>query len=157
MDRIEFLKEIFAFFRRDIAKNENLLLSYDRALSTKESINWQRLYDITLREYDKTTLPPPSWFRGQFYRCYKEDNYNMHQNDGLKVIVTLNDGYKYDYELWHCTKSKNEIRQGLKRRFSYLTHDKEGNEIRATRVANIEFIKEESEDEQTGGSREVFA
>lgn len=157
MDRIEFLKEIFTFYRRDISRNESLLLSYDRALSTRESIDWQKLFDITIREYDKTTLPPPSWFRGQFYRCYKQDNYNLYNNDGVKVIVTLNDGYKYDFELWHCSLSFNEIRQKLKQKFSYTSHDKDGNEITKTRVTDIQFIKEEEEDEQSSTGGKVFA
>lgn len=154
MQRTEFIDEIFSFFR---CTNDELKKAYDLAFSVKESIDWDKLYRIVLDEAETRYLPAPKWFKERFYRCYKQDNYNLYNNDGVKVIVTLNDGYKYDFELWHCSLSFNEIRQKLKQKFSYTSHDKDGNEITKTRVTDIQFIKEEEEDEQSSTGGKVFA
>lgn len=89
MDRIEFLKEIFGFFRVDVTKNEQLLTQYDIALSTKEPIDWLKLYNLTLRESETRVLPAPRYFRGNFYRCIRQDGGNYGTPDGTRVRMTL--------------------------------------------------------------------
>lgn len=89
MDRIEFLQEVFNFFRVDPTKNEHLLTQYDAALSTKEPIDWQKLYNLILKEAESRTLPTPKWFRERFYKCYKQDDGNYGTPDGTKIRMVL--------------------------------------------------------------------
>lgn len=155
MDRKGFVDALFDFFK---GADESKKQSYEIAFMTSKNIDWDRLYAIVVREAESTFLPSPRWIRDLFYRCIKQDNYNRYANDGTKVVVTLSDGYSYEYELWGCSKTQQEIRQGLKRKFSYLSHDEQGNEIKRTKVTRIEFIKEdEGENEQAFRSGEVFA
>jgi len=134
MNRSDFINEIFKFFKNS---DEELKKSYDLAFSVKQNINWDKLYQIVLKEAETRYLPSPKWFIERFYRCYKQENYNFYENNNTKVIVTLLDGYKYDFELWNCNKSQQEIREGLKSKFSHI-NDLGGVE---TAIKDIQFIK----------------
>ncbi len=130
MDRIEFLKKIFHFFGKDATQNEELLTQYDLAFTVKENIDWDKLYRIVLKEAETRYLPAPKWFVDKFYRCNKIDNFNFANNQQMKVIVTLQDDYQYEYDMEGCTLSQKEIIDGFNKRF------KGG-------VKNIQFIKED--------------
>lgn len=89
MDRIDFITDVFKFFGKDVTKNKELLTQYDFALSTKEPIDWYKLYAIVLKETESRILPPPKWFRDKFYRCYKIEEGSYGTPDGTRVRMTL--------------------------------------------------------------------
>lgn len=127
MNRKDFIDEIFAFFKNS---DEGLKKSYDLAFTVKENIDWDKLYRIVLKEAETRYLPAPKWFVDKFYRCNKIDNFNFANNQQMKVIVTLQDDYQYEYDMEGCTLSQKEIIDGFNKRF------KGG-------VKNIQFIKED--------------
>lgn len=98
MDRFEFLRNVFKFFGKDLNKNQELLSQYDFGLSTKEPIDWQKLYHITLKEPETRTLPSPKWFRDRFYRCYKVEEGSYGTPDGTRVRMALKSD-KYGIEI----------------------------------------------------------
>lgn len=154
MDRGTFIDEVFTFFR---CTNDELKRAYDIAFSVRENIDWDKLYRLVINDAETRYLPTPKWFKDKFFMCIKQDSYNYHENNNTKVIVEFLDGYTYDFELYNCTLSRAEIMRGLNRKFSKNETDGAGNLKRVSLVKNIRFIKEESEDEQTGRSRKVFA
>lgn len=113
MDRADFIDEIFIFFN---SKNENLKRTYDLAFTTKQSIDWNKLYKRVINEAETRYLPTPKWFISQFPYCLKQD-FKTSPNDGKKVVVRLKDGYFYEFVLCGCTKTENEIREGLYQKF----------------------------------------
>ena len=115
MDRIEFLKEIFNFFRVDAIKNEHLLTQYDLALSTREPIDWQKLYQLTLRETETRTLPTPKWFRDMFYRCQKIEEGVYGTPDGTRIRMILKHPTKgldiREAETYHISYTLEEMKR----------------------------------------------
>ena len=102
MNRSEFIDKVFSFFK---GGSDNQKTAYDIALSTREEIDWDRLYAITVRE-GETYLPKPKWFIERFYRCTKEAAQNYYENEGKIVEVALKSGHTYEFELYKCSKSK---------------------------------------------------
>jgi hypothetical protein len=127
MERKEFIDQVFTFFKNN---DEELKKAYDLAFTVKENIDWDKLYRIVLKEAETRYLPAPKWFVDKFYRCNKIDNFNFANNQQMKVIVTLQDDYQYEYDMEGCTLSQKEIIDGFNKRF------KGG-------VKNIQFIKED--------------
>ncbi len=115
MDRIDFITDVFKFFGKDVTKNKELLTQYDFALSTKEPIDWYKLYAIVLKETESRILPPPKWFRDKFYRCYKIEEGNYGTPDGTKVQMKLkNDKYGVEIkeaETYHISYTLEEMKR----------------------------------------------
>ena len=107
MQRSEFIDEIFSFFK---CKDEDLKRAYDLAFTVKESIDWDKLYKIVINEAESRYLPVPKWFKDFFPRCIKTSA-NFYENDGLKIKITLNDGYSYEYETFQNNLSLEELKQ----------------------------------------------
>ena len=137
MDRLEFIRAIFTFFRKDVTKNESLLTAYDTALSTKDPIDWDKLYNITLKESENLALPAPKWFISQFFRCRKNSGYNYYENEGKIVEVELKSGHTYEFELYNCSMTQNQIIDGLTKKYT-------GNDG-TTNVVNIRFFTDRYE------------
>lgn len=89
MDRIDFITDVFKFFGKDVIKNKELLTQYDLALSTKEPIDWYKLYGIVLKEAETRVLPTPKWFRDKFERCYKVEEGEYGTPDGTRIRMIL--------------------------------------------------------------------
>lgn len=125
MNRKDFIDEIFTFFK---SKDEELKKAYDLAFTVKENIDWDKLYRIVLKEAETRYLPAPKWFLERFYRCNKVGNYNFANNQNVKVIVTLLDGYFYEFSMAGCNKSQKEITEGFYKYFK-------------GKVKSVEFIE----------------
>ena len=125
MNRSEFIGEIFKFFKNS---DDDLKKSYDLAFSVKDNIDWDKLYRIVLKEAETRYLPSPKWFIDKFYRCNKIDNFNFANNQDTKVIITLDNDYQYDFEMFNCTLSKEKIIEGFNKKFN-------------GKVKNIQFVK----------------
>lgn len=114
MDRIDFITDVFKFFGKDVTKNKELLTQYDFALSTKEPIDWYKLYAIVLKETESRILPPPKWFRDKFYRCYKIEEGNYGTPDGTRVQMKLkNDKYGVEIkeaETYHISYTLEQMK-----------------------------------------------
>lgn len=115
MDRIDFITNVFKFFGKDVTKNKELLTQYDFALSTKEPIDWYKLYAIVLKETESRILPPPKWFRDKFYRCYKIEEGNYGTPGGTKIQMKLkNDKYGVEIkeaETYHISYTLEEMKR----------------------------------------------
>lgn len=110
MNRLEFIEKIFILYRLDPEKNRNLILAYDEALTTKKNIDWSKLYSWVIKNAEGG-LPRPAFFINQFDYCISRDYSMANDNDGKRVLVMLDNGKSYDYELYNCSKSQDEIRQ----------------------------------------------
>lgn len=113
MQRSEFIDEMFSFFK---CKDEDLKRAYDLAFTVKESIDWDKLYKIVINEAESRYLPVPKWFKDFFPRCIITSS-NFYENDGLKVRVTLTDGYSYEYETFQNNLSLEELKQKFMNKF----------------------------------------
>ena len=118
MNRTDFINEIFEFF----SSKDSLKKSYELALTTKDPIDWDKLYQMVITEAETRYLPAPKWFISKFPFCIKHEN-RTNPNDGKKVAVRLKDGYVYEFVLWGCNKSEGEIREGLYKRFQRGTQN----------------------------------
>ena len=115
MDRIDFLTEVFKFFGKDVTKNKELLTQYDMALSTKEPIDWFKLYNIVLKETETRNLPTPKWFRDRYYRCQKVEEGVYGTPDSVRVRMALKSD-KYGVEIreaetYHISYTLEEMKQ----------------------------------------------
>lgn len=115
MDRAEFREEIFAFFNR--GNNESLKQSYDLAFTVKEPIDWDKLYRLVITSAESRYLPSPKWFLDFFPQCIKREDNNYTTPDGLKVKLTLNDGYSYEFETYHLSYTLEEIKQKFMKKY----------------------------------------
>ena len=61
MNRLEFINKIFRFYRTN-DENGELARTYDRALSTKYSVNWEELYNHVIKTAETKILPLPKYF-----------------------------------------------------------------------------------------------
>lgn len=122
MTRLEFLQEIFKFFGK---KDDELLKTYDIALTTRDNIDWQKLYKKVITEAESRYLPAPKWFLGMMPSFiitelgqYKYDNGNI-------VYVLRDDARKkrtghhlfYTVPLWHETRTISEIEKLYRQKY----------------------------------------
>lgn len=112
MNRSEFIDDIFEFFN----SKDSLKRSYDLALTTRQQIDWDKLYQMVITEAETRYLPTPKWFISKFPYCIKQE-FRTHPNDGKKCVVLLKDGYFYEFVLCNCNKTENEIREGYYKMF----------------------------------------
>ena len=97
MDRKDFIRAIFSFFNvKD--ENENLYRAYDLALSTKRSIDWDKLYLTAIKEVTSNYLPKPKFFIELFDKCRKI-NINSCEHEGNHIRVFFKSGRFTDYVL----------------------------------------------------------
>lgn len=150
MNKDQFVLAIMAIFNKTEEKNGDLFEAYRLGLATSKNVDWAKLYHRCLHQLSEKSLPMPNWFSAQYDYCLVGSGVHYRDNEGVKVIVTLLDGYEYEFDLWNCNKSQQAIRQGLKRKFSH--RDENGELI--TNVIDIRFVKE---DEGDYGNKEADA
>lgn len=120
MNRREFIEKIFVLFRKTPEKNEDLILIYDNAFSTKKAVDWGKLYKLTVSQAESSTLPMPQWFISKFDMCLKDVDYAT--ADGLKIRILIKDkknpqGYPYEYETYCNNLSFEAIKQKAKKKW----------------------------------------
>lgn len=132
MTRIEFLERIFDFFGKDIEKNAQLLKDYDLALSTPKRIDWDKLYNKTIKESETKYLPMPKWFIAKFDECIKVDEQTYKINGGTGVLKLAykdkNTGeitkrLTYEYDMSNCPYSLAEIKAKFRAKFKGAYED----------------------------------
>ena len=122
MTRLEFLKEIFKFFAKN---DEDLLKTYDIALTTRDNIDWEKLYKKVITEAESRYLPAPSWFIAKFPNCIKYEEGQYRFDNGTGVLLIKDDKLKqrtghnryYVYDMWHTTHTIDEICKNFKSKY----------------------------------------
>lgn len=114
MNRREFIEKVFVLFRKKPENNEELIIIYDNAFTTKKPVDWDKLYNQTVAQAESTTLPMPQWFTSKFDICLKDVDYAT--ADGLKIRMMIKDrkhpqGYSYDFETYQNNLSFEGIKQ----------------------------------------------
>ena len=114
MNRREFIQKIFVLFRKKPENNEDLIVVYDNAFSTKKPVDWDKLYTLTVAQAESSTLPMPQWFTSKFDMCLKDVDYAT--ADGLQIRVLIKDrkhpeGYPYDFETYKNNLTFDELKQ----------------------------------------------
>lgn len=112
MNRIEFLQEIFKFFGK---KDEDLLRTYDIALTTKDDIDWQKLYKKVITEAESRYLPAPKWFLSMMpsFVITKPGQYRYDDGTG---VLRLTDRF-YVFDMWHVTHTIEQISNHYKNKY----------------------------------------
>lgn len=112
MNREEFLRNIFSFFGKN---DEDLLRTYDLALTTREQIDWDKLYKKVITEVVSRYLPAPSWFIAMFPCCpLKVDG--QYKYDSGTGVLRLKDRF-YVFDMWHTTHTTEEISRNFKNKY----------------------------------------
>lgn len=112
MTRIEFLKEIFKFFGKN---DEELLKAYDMALTTKDKIDWDKLYKKVITSVESRYLPAPKWFISLLPNYIIQDEGQYRYDDGQSVL-RLKDRF-YVFDMWHVNKTLEEIERHYKNKY----------------------------------------
>lgn len=112
MTRIEFLKEIFKFFGKN---DEELLKAYDMALTTKDKIDWDKLYKKVITSVESRYLPAPKWFISLLPNYIIQDEGQYRYDDGQSVL-RLTDRF-YVFDMWHVTRTIEEIANHYKNKY----------------------------------------
>ena len=122
MTRLEFLQEIFKFFGKN---DEDLLRTYDMALTTRDNIDWGKLYKKIITEAESRYLPAPKWFIGMFPSCIKYEQGQYRYDNGTGVLrlkdekLKARTGYNrfYVFDMWHTTHTIDEIYNHFKAKY----------------------------------------
>lgn len=114
MERLEFIERIFTLYRVNPENNRELVLIYDDALSTRKPVDWDKLYKSVISTADGG-LPKPGFFTAKFDTCLKDVNYTT--ADGIRLKVSLNDGFSYEYETYRTSLTFEQIKQKFMKLF----------------------------------------
>ena len=93
MNRGTFLDLIFSFFK--VKDDDNSLKqSYDMALITRKSIDWQAMYMNVIKTAESRYLPPPKWFlaKMKYFEIHEQGSL-----DGSKIRITYKSGRITEY------------------------------------------------------------
>lgn len=115
MERLEFIEKIFTLYRVNPENNRDLALIYDDAFSTRKPVDWDKLYRMVIASAEGGGLPKPGYFTSRFELCLKAGETTT--PDGLKVKLTLNDGYSYEFETYHLSYTLEEIKQKFMKKY----------------------------------------
>ena len=116
MDRLQFLEKIFLFYGKEQnPKNRELLKDYDLALTTSKNIDWDKLYNKTIKETETKYLPMPKWFIAKFDDCIKVDEQDI-KFDGGTGILKLRYTF-YTFDMSGCTHTFEEIIRKFKEKY----------------------------------------
>ena len=118
--RREFIHYIFEFFR--IEETDSLVSTYDIALTTKYSVDWQAFYEDIIKTVEKRTLPMPKFFSDKVAQFKKIVQQEARLNNESIIRVELKNGYCYDFTVNNYVdcRSLSEIRK----RFEYKDENK---------------------------------
>lgn len=137
MNRMDFLKEIFNFCGKD---DEQLMRTYDLALTTNKPIDWNKLYKIFITESKNRYLPAPSYFIGLFDRCLIAEQMGGKYDDiRLRVNLKhakLENGYPYEFVTYNNNSTVYELKQSARRKW--------GDKLVSFQVYNEDTLKWET-------------
>lgn len=117
--RREFIHYIFEFFR--IEETESLVSTYDIALTTRYSVDWQAFYEDIIKTVEKRTLPMPKYFSDKVAKFKKITTDTRLTNEAI-IRVILKSGQDYIFtvnNLVDCSTLKE-----VKKRFEYKDENK---------------------------------
>lgn len=133
MDRLQFLEKVFLFYGKELnAKNMELLKDYDLALSTPKIIDWEKLYNKTIKESETRFLPMPKWLIAKFDDCIKvdEQTYKINGGTGILKLVFRDKRTKeiskevdYSFDMTNCIYSLLEIKAKFKAKYKDVFKD----------------------------------
>lgn len=72
MDKIDFIRRIINLYPHAIKDFEAQFDTYNRALKTNESVDYEKLYDLFCAEYKDSFPPPPGLLNEWAKDCYKQ-------------------------------------------------------------------------------------
>lgn len=118
--RRDFIHYIFEFFR--IEESENLVSTYDIALTTKYPVDWNAFYEDVIKNVEKRVLPMPKFFSDKVAQFKKIVQQEARLNNESIIRVELKNGYCYDFTVNNYVdcRSLSEIRK----RFEYKDENK---------------------------------
>jgi hypothetical protein len=125
--RRDFIHYIFEFFGKE--EKENLVTTYDIALTTKYPVDWEAFYEEVIKSFDKRVLPMPKYFSDKVVQFKKIVQQEARLNNESIIRVELKNGYCYDFTVNNYVdcRSLSEIRK----RFEYKDENKKTkNEIK---------------------------
>ena len=113
--RRDFIHYIFEFFR--IEESDNLVSTYDIALTTKYPVDWNAFYEDVIKNVEKRVLPMPKFFSDRVAQFKKIVQQEARLDNESIIRVTLKNGFEYDFVVnnYIGCKSLKEI----KKRFEY--------------------------------------
>ena len=118
--RRDFIHYIFEFFR--IEESDNLVSTYDMALTTKYSVDWNAFYEEIIKTVEKRVLPMPKFFSDKVVQFKKMPTGEARLNNESIIRIELKNGYCYDFTVNNYVdcRSLSEI----KKRFEYKDENK---------------------------------
>lgn len=132
--RREFIHYIFEFFR--IEETESLVSTYDLALTTKYSVDWEAFYEDVIKTVEKRTLPMPKFFSDKVAK-FKKITIDTRLTNEAIIRVILKSGQYYDFtvnNLVDCSTLKE-----VKKHFEYKD---ENNKTKTDIKKIIQYPKE---------------
>jgi hypothetical protein len=112
--RREFIHHIFEFFK--IEETDNLVSSYDMALTTKYPVDWNAFYQEIIKTSEKRILPMPKYFSDKV-RAFKKLADGVRLGNGSIIRVLLKDGKYYDFVVDNFCNGTTL--SAVKKRYSY--------------------------------------
>lgn len=118
--RREFIHYIFEFFR--IEESDNLVSTYDIALTTRYQVDWQAFYEDVIKTAEKRVLPMPKFFSDKINQFKKREPAARLEGESL-IRVELKNGQYYDFTVnnYGDYKTLNDV----KKRFEYKDENKQ--------------------------------
>ena len=116
MNRLEFINKIFRFYRTN-DENGELARTYDRALSTKYSVNWEELYNHVIKTAETKILPLPKYFVDKLPTYKKIEAIKGCDNLNQTIRVIFQDDNYLDFTTV-AFETKTTI-ESMKKKFEY--------------------------------------
>ena len=117
--RREFIHYIFEFFK--IEETDNLVGSYDMALTTKFPVDWEAFYEDIIKTTEKRVLPMPKFFADRVARFKKTIPMERLDNESI-IRIILKDGKSYDFTVNNYGDYLSL--KGIKKRFEFKDENK---------------------------------
>lgn len=111
--RREFIHYIFEFFGKE--ETDNLVSTYDLALTTKYPVDWEAFYADVIKTTEKRALPMPKYFTEKIAQ-FKKITATVRQEDESIIKVILKNGQSYCFTVYNagnCSSLKD-----IKRRYA---------------------------------------
>lgn len=112
--RNEFITQIFGFFRTE--RTNSLFNTYDIALTTKYSVDWEAFYENVIKTAEKRILPVPKYFADNVKRFKIVQSESNISNESIIRIELMND-YYYDFTVNNVIDCRSL--KEIKKRFEY--------------------------------------
>ena len=111
--RRDFIHYIFEFFR--IEESDNLVSTYDIALTTKYPVDWNAFYEDVIKNVEKRVLPMPKFFADKVAQFKKMPTVETRLFNESIIRVILKNGIYYDFTVNNYVKCSSL--KDVKKRF----------------------------------------